>query len=90
MQNAVDVAQEVLKQVRTTIVLNMRFMDMAVFRLRTYPENVTLATDGNWLFYNPIWLLKRYQSENNAVARDYLHVLLHCIFRHPFYNIYIS
>ena len=44
MQNAVDVAQEVLKQVRTTIVLNMRFMDMAVFRLRTYPENVTLAT----------------------------------------------
>ena len=84
MQNVVDVAQEVLKQVRTTIVLNMRFMDMAVFRLRTYPENVTLATDGNWLFYNPIWLLKRYQSENNAVARDYLHVLLHCVFRHPF------
>lgn len=84
MQNAADVAQEVLKQVRTTIVLNMRFMDMAVFRLRTYPENVTLATDGNWLFYNPIWLLKRYQNENNAVARDYLHVLLHCVFRHPF------
>ena len=84
MRTAVDIAQEVLKQVRTTIVLNMRFMDMAVFRLRLFPENVTLATDGNCLFFNPVWLLKRYQNENNAVTRDYLHVLLHCVFRHPF------
>ena len=54
MRTAVDIAQEVLKQVRTAVVLNMRFMDMAVFRLCSVPENMTLATDGNWLFYNPV------------------------------------
>ena len=28
------IAREIFTQVRTTIVLNMRFMDMAVFRLK--------------------------------------------------------
>lgn len=81
-----DVAREVFSQIRTTIVLNMRFLDMAVFRLKLVPERITLATDGEHLLYNPVWLLKRFRRESNAVVRDYLHVLLHCIFRHPFVN----
>ena len=83
-QKIADISREVFSQVRTTIVLNMRFLDMAVFRLHPIPENMTLATDGNYLYYHPLWLLKRYQQESNAVNRDYLHVLMHCIFRHPF------
>ena len=75
-----DVAREVFSQIRTTIVLNMRFLDMAVFRLKLVPERITLATDGEHLLYNPVWLLKRFRRESNAVVRDYLHVLLHCIF----------
>ena len=78
------VAQDILTQIRTTIVLNMRFMDMAVFHLETVPRDVSLATDGNCLYYNPVWLILQYKKESNAVTRDYLHVLLHCIFRHPF------
>ena len=84
------IVQEVFSQVRATIVLNMRFLDMAVFRLRPAPENVTLATDGDCLYYHPIWLLKRYQEESNAVTHDYMHVLLHCIFRHPFVHTLIN
>ena len=59
-------------------------MDMAVFRLKTVQKDVSLATDGNRLYYNPIWLILQYKKESNAATRDYLHVLLHCIFRHPF------
>ena len=79
-----NVAQEILAQIQTTIVLNMRFMDMAVFRLKTVQKDVSLATDGNRLYYNPIWLVLQYKKESNAATRKYLHVLLHCIFRHPF------
>ena len=78
------ISREILSQARTTIVLNMRFMDMAVFRLKPVAAPVTLATDGEYLYYHPLWLLKRYRGEANAVMRDYLHVLLHCVFRHPF------
>lgn len=81
-----DIANEVFSQVRTIIVMNMRFLDLAVFHLKLVPEKISLATDGQHLFYDPVWLLKRYRQESNAVTRDYLHVLLHCIFRHPFVN----
>ena len=84
MSELEDISRKIFSQVRTTIVLNMRFMDMAVFRLKPAAASVTLATDGEHLYYHPLWLLKRYRDEANAVTRDYLHVLLHCVFRHPF------
>lgn len=82
----IDITNEIFSQVRTTIVLNMRFLDMAVFRLKPIPQEISLATDGQYLYYDPVHLIKRYRAESNAVTRDYLHVLLHCIFRHPFVN----
>ena len=84
MSQLETISREIFTQVRTTIVLNMRFMDMAVFRLKPVAAPVTLATDGEYLYYHPLWLLKRYRGEANAITRDYLHVLLHCVFRHPF------
>ena len=74
------IARDVFSQVRTSIVMKMRFLDMAVFRLKLYPTELKLATDGNYLYYHPLWLLKRYQEESNAITRDYMHVLIHCIF----------
>ncbi|MBR0387335.1 MAG: hypothetical protein IJH85_06035 [Clostridia bacterium] len=41
-----SISREIFIQARTTIVLNMRFMDMAVFRLRPVAALLTLATDG--------------------------------------------
>ena len=77
-------AEQVMTLSRNAIVMNLRFMDMAVFRLKPVAAPVTLATDGEHLYYYPLWLLKRYRGEANAITRDYLHVLLHCVFRHPF------
>ena len=71
-----ELAREVFSQVRTSIVMKMRFLDMAVFRLKPFAAPVTLATDGDHLFYHPVWLLKRYREESPAVTRDYMHVLL--------------
>ena len=80
----VSVAREIFSQVRTSIVMKMRFLDMAVFRLKPVPVPVSFATDGDFLYYDPSRLLKRYRAESNLLNRDYMHVLLHCIFRHPF------
>ena len=82
---AEEIAGEIISQTRAVIVMNMRFLDTATFRLRpAVREDVRLATDGDRLWYNPAWLLHRYMEEANLITRDYLHVLLHCIFRHPF------
>ena len=73
------ISKELFTQVRTAITLNMRFTDM---KLSDAP--VSFETDGENLHCNPTWLLQRYRKEPQAVTRDYLHVLLHCVFRHPF------
>ena len=85
-----SIAQEILAQIRTNIIMNMRFLDMAVFRLRPTPGGTSLATDGDMLYYHPVWLLKRYRADGSALAHDYMHVLLHCIFRHPFVHTLID
>ena len=83
-QALTELSGRVFSQVKTILILNMRFLDMAVFRLQPTPADVSLATDGARLYYRPARLLRRYRDESAAVVRDYLHVLLHCIFRHPF------
>lgn len=83
---AEELAREVFSQVGTSIVMKMRFLDMAVFKLKPVISDLPLATDGISLYYHPAWLLKHYQEEPNAVTRDYMHVMLHCIFSHPFIN----
>ena len=82
--NLQSLARQAMTLARNHIVLHLRFMDMAVFRLKPVAAPVALATDGEYLYYHPQWLLKRYRGESNTVTRDYLHVLLHCVFRHPF------
>ena len=77
-------AEQVMNLARNAIVMNLRFMDMAVFRLRPEPADVPLATDGRYLFYGPEHVLRRYMRDEALPARDYLHVLLHCVFRHPY------
>ena len=82
---AVKLSGEVLEQARSTLRMNLRFLDGALNRLRTctHPQ-IVFATDGQTLHYEPFSLLKRYRREPDAVTRDYLHVLLHCLLRHMF------
>ena len=56
------VARDIFSQVRTSIVMKMRFLDMAVFRLKLCPSEIELATDGDYLYYDPVWVLKRYRE----------------------------
>lgn len=78
-------AQDVLTLNRNTLFVNLRFMDVALGQL-TYHQSdeITLGTDGESLFYNPAYVLKCYKEEKEASVRDYLHIVLHCIYRHMF------
>ena len=38
------------------------------------------------LYYNPAFVLKQYAEERYVITRDYLHILLHCLYRHNFVN----
>lgn len=81
---AEKLAAQILNISRNTLVVHMRYLDAALIRLTPQPSPQSLATDGVYLYYEPTFILSSYKQEKNCVTRDYLHVLLHCIFRHPF------
>lgn len=44
----------------------------------------TAGTDGTQLYCHPEWVLSRYSTSPGTLRRLYLHMLLHCLFFHPF------
>ena len=78
-------AQDVLLLSRNTLLVNLRFLDMALsqFDLVPVPES-TLLTDGQHIFYNPKHVLFCYKTQKEICVRDYLHIVIHCVFRHMY------
>lgn len=86
-ENRIEVlAAQVMQLARDAIIMHLRFLDVAVAQLRTRPDRSagTIACDGSYLYYAPVYVLRCYQKEPNSITRMYLHVLLHCIFCHNF------
>ncbi|MBQ2898765.1 MAG: metallopeptidase [Oscillospiraceae bacterium] len=80
-----NLALEVLRLSRNTLLVNLRFLDSALSRFEYIPtDESTLLTDGEHLLYNPEHVLKRYKHEKERPVRDYLHIVFHCIYRHMF------
>lgn len=79
-------AGQILQLAHDDILIHLRFFDTALARLKwkERPAMGGIATDGSTCFYDPVFILKTYQTEPKAIARYYLHMLLHCIFFHGY------
>ena len=87
-QRLIQIGNAILNASRNELYLSLRFMDIALSGLR-YEMNLSslyVGTDGEKVLFNPRYLVQRYQSDPVLVNRLYLHMLLHCIFRHPFHT----
>lgn len=80
-------AKDILILSRNTLLVNLRFLDMALSQFKLVPiECSTFLTDGKHIFYNPSYILKCYKTEKEVMARDFLHIVLHCVFKHMYTN----
>lgn len=78
-------ALDILNLSRNTLMVHLRFLQPAFCALEFSPDpETTLATDGTFLYYQFLHILRSYRIKKELVMRDYLHTVLHCIFRHPF------
>ncbi|MDD6636527.1 MAG: VWA-like domain-containing protein [Coriobacteriaceae bacterium] len=84
-ESIAQLGAQALELSKNSIVVNMRFMASACARLKGLPiAGSTFATDGNYLRYSPAWAARTYAEEPAALARNYLHAVMHCVFLHPF------
>ena len=79
-------ALEMLEQTRETLAMTFRYLDVALWHMPIEPRtfDAPLATDGVTLFFDPYRVVVRFRESPDDLLRDYLHLLLHCIFRQPF------
>lgn len=87
-QKLIDIGSRILGASRNELYVSMRFLDLALSALR-YEMNLSslyVGTDGEKILFNPRYLIQRYLSDRVLVNRVYLHMVLHCLFRHPFHQ----
>ena len=83
-------ANEILRLSRNKLLVSLRFMDVALSYHKRIAYEGTLATDGKTLFYDPWFVLHTYKKSQEEMVRTYLHMILHCVFQHPFVGLSVD
>ena len=79
-----ELAADVLELSRGRLLVNLRYMDVALtFHDRKVYQG-SFSTDGRVLYYDPVFVLRTYRGSKEQLTRAYLHLVLHCVFCHPF------
>ena len=80
-----ELSADVLELCRNTLMVNLRFLDAALNALvPVAQDNLNLGTNGEYMVYSPGHILWCYKNEQERPVRDYLHVVLHCVYRHMY------
>ena len=79
------VGEDILLAARNELYMSLPYLDAALWALALTPGGgvtLSLATDGEILYYDGSWLAERYLRGPVWTCRAYLHVILHCMLRH--------
>ena len=75
-----------LREARTQLYLDMRYLDLPLsalsFSVTTQLQGI--GTDGSVLAAHPKILSDLYEKDPRLINRVYLHIVMHCLLRHPF------
>lgn len=85
-QDLSDFGNRILTEARTELYLAMRFMGRALDSLGYTLDLSTqrMGTDARTIHYNPTFVFHLFVESPQKLDRLYLHIILHCIFRHMF------
>ena len=81
-----ETGKRVLGASRTELYIDMRFFGAALNSLGYEMDlsTTTVGTDAVNIRFNPSHVLRLFVEEPGKLNRTYLHMLLHCIFMHPY------
>ena len=81
-----EVCHRILSDARTMLYLDMRYLDLALSSLAfvVSTDFRGIGTDGRSLAVHPKILSDLFEEDSRLVNRVYLHIVLHCLLRHPF------
>ncbi len=80
-----SIGRDILCAARNELYMNLPYLDAVLCALSFRPgedRTLSLATDGEILYYHGGYLADRYLRTRTLTNRAYLHVILHCMLRH--------
>ena len=85
-ENIEQTGKSVLGASRTELYIDMRFMASALSSLGYEMDlsTTSVGTDAVNIRFNPTYVLRLFVEEPGKLNRTYIHMLLHCIFRHMY------
>lgn len=77
---------QILEYCRNQLFLSYPSFEQALFILQWEADDriAGIGTDGVKILFSPVWLLQKYREDPGTVTKAYLHMILHCIYLHPF------
>lgn len=86
MSSRQALAKRSLEACRNQLFFENRFLEQALFRLKWADNGAVLfGSDGSKFCYQIDNVLKRYMESPQQLMLDYLHMVLHCLYQHPFF-----
>ena len=83
-----ELAKDMLEECRVQLMLKFRFLDLALWRmefeLKKDEFRYPIATTAKKVYIDAPRILARYRESFDELVRDYLHSVMHCVFRHPY------
>jgi predicted metal-dependent peptidase len=81
-----DLGNRIWNAQRTEMFLEMRFLGAALGSLGYKMDlaTQTVGTDAAFIRFNPQWTFNTYLDSPRKLDRAYMHMLMHCLFRHMF------
>ncbi len=85
MENPEKLAADIIQLAQGTLLVRLRFLEPAVAGTPAVsdPEE-TFDTDGFAVYYGFMHVLRSFHYSDRKVVHDWLHMILHLVFHHPF------
>lgn len=86
IDEATQLASDVVELSRDALLTNISFVNRPLAQL---PSRIQLdrggcMTDGREALFSPAFVLDAFKGSRKIIARAYLHMIVHCLLRHPF------
>ena len=86
IDEATQLAGDMLAVCRDDLLMAVSFANrpMAQLTPRIQTDHAGCMTDGREALFSPSFVLSSFNKNRQLVSRAYLHIILHCLLRHPF------
>ncbi|MCD8299962.1 MAG: VWA-like domain-containing protein [Clostridiales bacterium] len=82
-----EIAGQIMVFAREQIMVSLSYLSRALFKMPLIAADTveSYGVNGRMVIYNPDHVVRDFKRENNRPVRAFLHMLLHCIYCHPFH-----